>query len=242
MESFDQNEIAKKYNSIDTIWKINDKWHWATHKAISEFISTEYSKLEPIPASILNAGSGGNNYSMPSSITTHIDLAEKRLMTCEKKIVGTIENIPQPSESFDLIVCVGSVINYCDPVKAIGEFERVSSSLSTLILEFENSRTLELVGSKVYNRKALLTDTFYNGQKERLWYYSESFIIEILESNNYKIKKIKRFHILSPFIYRYSKREKFAAFFKKFDFLVRHIPFLGRNSSNVLILAQKGIN
>jgi SAM-dependent methyltransferase len=234
-----RDEIAKRYNLREEIWSKKDKWHWITFKIISHFISKIYPSLTPSPKAVLNAGSAGNNYCISPELVTHIDLAQTKLENCENAIIGSIENIPKSEETFDLIVCVGSVINYCDPVKAIGEFNRVSRSKAKLILEFENSKTLELIGKRTYGKKTVLTDTFYGNQTERLWYHSESFIREILEENGYEILACKRFHIFSPLLYRLTKKINVSVLFSKVDAIFRLIPFLRKNSSNVILVAQK---
>jgi ubiquinone/menaquinone biosynthesis C-methylase UbiE len=232
-------EISDQYNNLSQIWQESDKWHCVTHKMIQQFIQKETNKINLSQAKILNAGSAGNNYCLSDQNVIHIDLAEKKLKNCKNAIVGSIENIPNYNNSFDIIVCVGSVINYCDPVKVLQEFSRTLKPGGTLILEFENSHTLELILKTGFNKKAVLTDTFYNHKSERIWYFSETFIKEILSEMHFKITSIKRCHILSPLIYRFIKNESLSSFFSKFDPLSRIIPGLNKFSSNTILIAHK---
>ncbi|UAY53231.1 class I SAM-dependent methyltransferase [Ferruginibacter albus] len=239
MDSINQDEVAKKYNSIDLIWDENDKWHWYTHEVISKFITINIQNLNAENLNILNAGSAGNNYNIPDDHMFHIDIAEDKIFNIKNAIIASIENIPLGNEFFDMIICVGSVLNYCDPIKAIQEFGRVIKYDGRLIIEFENSYTLELIGKKGFNKKAVLTDTFYNHKPEKLWFFSENFIREILEENGFAILSFKRFHMLSPLIYRITKNEKFSSWFSIFDSFISYLPSVKKFSSNVILLVQK---
>jgi ubiquinone/menaquinone biosynthesis C-methylase UbiE len=227
------DEVAKNYNNLDIIWDKNDKWHWYSHFQIADFIKKNVAINND--SKVLNAGSGGNNYGLPDQNVTHLDIAQKKILNYPKYVVGSIENIPIYDEKFDLIICVGSVLNYTDPVAAINEFERLSKKGTHLILEFENSKTLELIFSKNYNKKAVLRDTFYNKRKEKIWYFSEEFICEILNENKFSVQLEKRFHLFSPLVYKIFNSETFAAKFSIFDNFFRVIPFFKSNSSNVIL-------
>ena len=161
MDSLDASAIASKYNSLNKIWDEEDKWHSWTFKRINQYISKvrkQYSNHYSLI--ILNAGSGGNSYGFDGETMFHIDIAEEKISTQKNYHVGTIELLPYADKYFDLIICVGSVINYCDPVKVISEFKRVLKTRGELIIEFENSNTLELIGKKTFNAKSVLTETF----------------------------------------------------------------------------------
>jgi|ERR1043165_7089835 ubiquinone/menaquinone biosynthesis C-methylase UbiE len=240
MQQIDIKEVAKKYNGIETVWDSNDKWHLITHKMIKDFIwsasseITQWHKLK-----ILNAGSCGYSYGLDEQNITHIDIAEQKLVNIKNAIVGSIEDIPLSRESIDMIICVGSVLNYCDPVKVLSEFKRVLAKDGYLILEFENSRTFELLGKSSFNKRAALVETFYHGQKEKLWFFAESYIRELGELNGFEITKIARCHILSPLVYRFSKNENFASKYSKWDHFCSRVPYLRNFSSNTVFLLRK---
>lgn len=241
MEGIEQNEVAKNYNLITEIWDNNDKWHQRTHKMISKFI---YDSLKKIPDLInftaLNAGAGGNSYEISVEKLINIDLAYNRIYNSTNPILANIENMPIKSEKIDLIICVGSVINYCDPIKVISEFKRVLKKDAIFILEFEDSQTLELIGTKNFNKKVVLQDTFYFNRKERLWYFSGMFIKDMLKLHEMKILKTDKCHFISPLVYRITKNENIASMFGMFDSFVKYIPYLNRLSSNTIYFARKG--
>ena len=47
-------------------------------------------------------------------------------------------DLPFAENSIDNILCVGSVLNYCDAIAAISEFNRVFKYNGHLILEYES--------------------------------------------------------------------------------------------------------
>lgn len=237
----DQDKTKNKYNELEEIWNSKDKWHLHTHNMISVFIESTIQKYPLIKESkILNAGSAGNSYSLDERNILHIDIADKKLKHLENSLIASIESIPLPSEAFDTIICVGSVINYCDPIVAIQELSRVLKKGGKMILEFENSNTLELWGTKRFNQKAILVNTFYEGE-EIIWFFSEKFIEEILSINNLKVLSSDHCHIISPLIYRMTKNIHVSARFCKLDKIFKHLPLFKTVASNTIILAEKTI-
>jgi SAM-dependent methyltransferase len=237
-------DVATKYNAIEVIWNESDKWHLRQKRMISDFIS---ESLASIPnhqhLKTLNAGSAGYSYNLNEENILHIDIAQNKISHLPNSLVADIQNLPldalQFSKPFDLIICVGSVINYCDPISVFIEFNKIISKNGYMILEFENSFTLELIGKSTFNQRAVLIDTFYNGKPEKIWFFSERYVRELAVLNGYKILAVKRAHILSPLIYRLFKKESFAASFGALDKFCSHIPLLKKFSSNTIFLFIK---
>ena len=152
MEGISLEDVAKKYNSINEVWSREDHWHQWTKKSIKEFINKEFTSLT-LPESyyVLNAGSAGYSYGLDEQNIIHIDIAEKKVNQLPNHVVGDIQNLPFANEQFDLVICVGSVINYCDPIPVLSEFSRAQKNGGYLMLEFENSKTWELLGKKTFN-------------------------------------------------------------------------------------------
>ncbi len=240
MPSIDPKYIADKYNSMNLVWNPADKWHLVTHKMIADFI---HNSLFQIGISdykcILNAGSAGNNYNINGQKLFHIDLAAKKLINISNSIVGNIEQIPFKDKTFDLIICVGSVLNYCDPLFVFSEFSRVIKISGYIILEFENSLTFELLGKTGFNKGVTLVETFYYGSKETIWYFSETYIKNLIELYKFEILRTDKCHIISPLIYRIIKNEKLASIFATLDPFLIHFPIINRFSSNSVLLLQK---
>lgn len=240
MEEIDLREVAQKYNSIPEIWDAKDKWHSKTRNAIKDFVWYSFGKIHNVQnLKILNAGSAGYSYELPEKHIVHIDVAKNKMSHLSNAIVANIQNMPIRNNQFGLIICVGSVLNYCDPLKTIEEFSRVLDKYGYIILEFENSRTLELLGTSDFNKKVALRDTFYFKKKERLWYFSEQFIQEVFDLNQIEIIRVDRCHIISPLIYRFTKNEDFSALFGSLDSFFKYIPVINKLSSNTIFLARK---
>jgi len=231
--SIDPNRVSDFYNNTNEIWSKEDQWHYKTYLEINNFISNTISANND--SKILNAGSGGTSYGIDDKIMTHLDIASELINNKENKIVGSIESIPIQDNNFTNIICVGSVINYCDPVKVIKEFSRVLSDKGSLILEYENSKTLELIFNEDLNKKVVLRETFYKEQKIFLWYFSEIYITKLLKINGFEILEIKRFHIISALVYRITKNANFSSKFQKLDSFFRDIPFINKYSSNIIL-------
>lgn len=234
MEEFDANEIKAFYERVDTVWPKNDKWHNLNQKEIKKFIY----RVPLQNCKILNAGSGGNNYDLNVDMY-HVDVAESKIKNYKNHIVSSIENMPFDDNSFDIVICVGSVLNYCDALKAINEMARVLSKNGLLILEFENSYSFEFKNTKAYKANAAVVTTNYFNTPHRMWVYSLDYVCRLLRENNLVPSNIYPFHILSSFAYFHNKNENKAAKYALFDKIFRHIPIIQKHSGNVILLGKK---
>lgn len=243
MAGIDPKEVAKRYNDLDIIIDDDDKWHLITKRTISGFIHDSLKSISGSNISkILNAGSAGYSYGLDEGNITHVDVADKHLADLKNAVVSNIEKMPFDKKEFDIIICVGSVLNYCDPVSVVKEFARVIKDGGHVILEFENSRTFELLFKKGYNQSALYVETFFDahGDKEKIWYFSEDLIKKLLSSYGWKVLREQRFHILSPLIYRLTGNASFSSRFCRLDNLLKKIPWVGKLSSNVIYCISTG--
>lgn len=237
MTGIDPKKVAKRYNDLEIIIDNDDEWHLATKKSISTFLHKTIESLSNANnAKILNAGSAGYSYGLDEMNMTHVDVADKHLVHLRNAVVASIDKMPFSNEQFDLIICVGSVLNYCDPIAVMKEFSRVLKTNGHIILEFEQSRTFELLFKKGYNQSALFVETFFDahGDKEHIWYFSEDYITRLIASHGWHIKAIERFHILSPLFFRLTRDSSFAARFSKWDKILSYIPWFRKLSSNVI--------
>lgn len=240
MDHLNQDVIAEKFNRMNEIWQLNDRWHWYTHKKINKYIKNFiYNSNIDKNNLILNAGSGGNDYGLEAYNILHVDIAKEKIKKYPKYILSSVEKIPVESNSFDICICVGSVINYCSPESSLTELQRVLKPGGCLILEFEKTNSLELIGSKYFNKSAIIVPTFYNRKPEKLWMYDEKYIFEVLERNKFRSINFERFHIISPLIYKLCKNENFASYFASIDFVFKFIPMLKKFSSNIILTCKK---
>ncbi len=239
----DESQVANQYNGIETIWDKDDKWHWYTKEQIRKFIKKclPNQKLKD-GFIIFNAGSGGNNYSIPDDYMIHLDIADRKIKEKKRYIVGSIKNIDMKDNSVDMIICVGSVLNYCSSATmAIKEFGRILKPGGSIILEYETTNSYEYKGTSSYQKSVVYNvETFYGGKAELLNMYSQNYINTILQFNGFKTKKTKRFHIFSPCHLKNKgitlEETNRAANMVRWDPIAR---FLTKNCSNIILLATK---
>ena len=235
----DINSVKYMYNEMKEIWPQSDKWYCYTYSQIFNYltaISKKYCFSQK--TLILNAGSGGNTYNIPG-IHYHIDIAEQKLKDIPHSYIGNIENTSFEDNMFDVCICVGSVINYCDAMMAIGEMRRVLKERGLLILDYDQSRSLEFLGTSHFGKTADIIETFNSGYIDKTWIYSPKYISSILKRQNFNILNINYYHLLSSLAYRILQDENKASNFTKYDKIIKHIPILNKLSCNVILCSQK---
>lgn len=161
MNTVDLNEVKNFYNATPEIWAADDQWHqWSLGQIQGYLNGITFSSQD----SVLNAGSGGNSYNISCGEMVHVDVAEKKLEGIPNAVVSSVESMPFPDARFDSIVCVGSVINYCDAGAVIAEFSRLSKPGAVLVLEFENSGGFEYRKKACYKNPQLLLLSSFKDQ------------------------------------------------------------------------------
>jgi SAM-dependent methyltransferase len=237
----DPSSIRARYSDPTAFAQI-DPWHIFTANAIQREIARVWDLMEVRPdCVILNAGAGGNNLDLLPRNTINLDLSERRIKGSSHPVVGTVEAIPIKNESIDIVVCVGSVINYCDAASTIAEFQRVLKKGGTLILEFESSKSAEFITTKVFARSAAIVETFYCNQPEAVWVYSPSYISNLLHAAELRSRHQFLIHILSPLALLILRNVRAATFIARLDRLAKPVSFLGQFASNHLVFYQKCI-
>lgn len=218
MNDFEE-KCRNLYNEIESAWPDKSMWYDYTRNKISNFIMTHLNGITTPESMILNAGSGGTTYPLDGNYY-HVDIADKRLTGVNNSFVASIENMPFDSEMFDFVICVGSVINYCNALSAIAEFNRVIKNKGVLILEYERSNTGELFLKKEYGRKSCVQIYKYNNQSNhKLWLYSDKYINRILEEYEFEIDKtsIEYYHCISALVNRFKNDEEISGKYSIYD-------------------------
>lgn len=234
-----KEDIAKMYNEMDEIWPDDDKWYNFTHNCVVKYIDSQKQLMNLTEKSlVLNLGSGGNEYNI-DGIHYHVDIAEEKIRHCKNYFVSTAENIPFNNDFFDGGICVGSVINYCDPFAVISEISRTLKLGGYFIIDFEQSESWQFYGLKEYKNDATIITSFNSGYEDRIWIFSLDYIVRILKTYSLKIVNIKRFHLLSPLLYRITKDENKSAKFAKFDSFLKLVPCIRNKSCNIILTVQK---
>jgi len=181
---FKPNELAPRY---DVERFSEDQWHAYSGKRTAKLVSQHLSKHRDLPQSLLNAGSGVYELGIPGWTETAVDLFRNPINARNRAVQGNIESLPFPPRTFGAVVCVGEVLGYCDPQKAIPEFARVLTASGVLICDFGSTLSLRRLFTKEYGRAADLVTDEYNGTPERIWVYDRSYIESLLVSSGFKI-------------------------------------------------------
>jgi len=185
---------------------------------------------------ILNAGSGGKKYKTQSKLY-HLDIAEKTLKGVENAYAGNIIKMPFENNFFDMIVCVGTVINYCEIEKAISEINRVLKKGGILILEYERCGSA-FVLPKLRNNDFTIFDHIYFGEPHQTLLYSDRYVSILLKKHGFVIKKAAKFNVALPFIEMFAS-EEFAHKVHFFEMLFRKLPFISNYAHNRIITCEK---
>jgi len=238
-KQLDMKKIAEIYNKMIDIWPKNDKWYSHTYKTMIKYIAN-YKRQNNFKENslILNVGSAGNEYNIPG-IHYHVDIAEERLKSVENSFIVSAEKLPFDNEMFDGGLCVGSVINYCDPFAVIGEISRTLKKHAFFVIDFEQSNSWQFIGTKNYKSDANIITSFNGGIDDDLWIFSYKHIKNIFTINNLTIQDILYFHLLTPLFYRIFKNEQKAANFVGSDVLIRLLPIFNKKSCNIILTVQK---
>lgn len=223
-----------------TFFSAVDPWHRYTAAEIRREIARRWASLHTgADWIILNAGAGGNDLGLDPPSTINLDISPSRISSMLNPIVASVEALPLSDGSIDTLICVGSVINYCDAAAAISEFGRVVRPGGVVVLEFESSYSAELITQKTYGRSSAVAETFYANQEEVVWVYSPSHIRNLLKAAGLVVFRNVPIHILSPWVLLLSRSQRMATSIAYLDRLVRGVPLLTRWASNHLFFCEK---
>ena len=235
MKEVKESTIRDFYNNVPEIWAKNDYWHQYSHRVIENYLHKQQITRERV---VLNAGSAGNSYGIDCDMY-HVDIAEKKLVGIKNAYVASIEKLPFSDQLFDDVICVGSVINYCDAAAAISEFARVLKPSGRLILEFENSAGFEYRGKAVYSKSADIVTVKFQGHDHTQWLFSKKYILSLMQTFNFKVTDEFGFHILSALALNLSQSESSSVRYTKVDPVLRRIPYFANHANNVILSCEK---
>lgn len=231
MPKLDQEKIKTFYNNVDDVWGDHDAWHEYSKKILSNYINKQTCFLDSI---VLNAGSAGNSYNIDCKVMYHVDIAEEKIKHLKNSVVASIENLPFKENTVDNILCVGSVLNYCDAVNAISELSRVLKSDGHLILEYESSWGFEYIGKKCYKNDACIITTEYIEKQHTQWLYSPIYIDTILKTCQLNILEHYPFHISDGLFSKFMSDE-LAVRLTSVDKLLHKCPFFKKHGNNIIL-------
>lgn len=216
-----------------------DPWHAYAQRVLhSKVLEWYYNACRRRGTRVLNAGSGGSSYGIAEPMT-HLDLFESRVCHHPDYLVGDISAIPATDESYDVVICVGSVLNYADPVSAIRELTRVLRPGGKLILEYERSRSFEHRWEHRHSYACARVTTFYGGVKTHVWTYGDEFVDGLLLASKCRFYREFRFHGASTVALACSGSPAFATYFTFADRWLAQCWPVRNIASNRLVLVEK---
>ena len=233
--NIDIEKTRKFYEEMDSVWPENDNWHKYSKVTIEKHLSELKFNEEML---VLNAGSGGNDYGFQNEMY-HVDITENKIDKFSKFYVASVDNLPFENNFFDIVICVGSVINYTEAFKTLSELTRVLKINGTLVIEFESSWGLEHSNTSCFMKDSSIVTLKYNNQDHKQWLYSPNYIKALLNVNNLRIQKHSKWHYLSGLNYRITKCENDAAKWVKFDKICSKLPLLKHHSNNIMFKCIK---
>ncbi len=240
MDSSTLSSIARhRYNSRPDIWLAEDPWNTYTHQRIGQVVRRLALRLDLSDKIALNLGSGGQDYGLEAATMVHADLAELRLPRSGFSVAGTALSLPFRSDSFDFILFVGTVLNYCDAVAAISEIARVLKPGGTVLMEFESSSAAEYLGQPEFSKAAVLVSKIFHRVEEPLWVYRPAHVASLLRAVGIEVTHDEGFHIGTGLAYLVLRSERLVMPFAGLDRLLstsRPFRFL---AANRVFLARK---
>ena len=231
-----RESASSLYGAGQEIWDANDAWNEHKRRNIEAFI-LQTTSASQIPNRILDAGCGMTAYDWMLNDRVNLDRFFSQLQDKPNAVVAELEQLPFEDCSFNLIFCIGSVLNYVSAIEAITELSRVSAKGCRLYLHFETSSSFEQFGRNGWNASVKFIKTINAGRPDAIWVYSPAFILRSLAIANFRILRQRRFHIFSALMSRFGFAQPTAAMATKFDALGRFM--FNFFADDIIVLAEK---
>lgn len=216
-----------------------DAWHEHAQKIVHGITRSWFYAMGGLKdAKVLNAGSGGSDYGITAPMS-HLDLIGSTVAHLPNFLIGDISCMPVEDSSFDVILCVGSVLNYADPIRSVAECHRVLRPGGLLILEYERSGSPEYWRKHGLSSPCARVDSFYGRQQTQLWVYGDEFIDGLLVIQGFKKQKEFRFHGLTSVALAMTGSPNVAAKFCWGDRCIANVWPFNRAASNRILAVKK---
>lgn len=174
-----------------------DEWHKHCGERTRLLIARWLPAPGPEWRMMLNAGPGVYDVEAAGYEQYLLDLFTLPLKGRPQAVCGRIEQMPFTDGAFDVVVCVGEVIAYCDPARAFTEFNRVLREGGLLIFDYPSSRSPRHWFTERFGRSADIFRDEYNETEEPIWIYSPAYIKTLLDRNSFKVGARAGTHLLS---------------------------------------------
>lgn len=234
MMQIEYDDVKDFYNEHIDCWN-DDLFSKMTTSFIDDYVNAYVRTLTEEDV-VLNAGSGGKTYTTRASMV-HVDIAENTLVGCSNAYVCNILDLPFEHRTFDCVICVGTVINYCEIEKALAELSRVSKDEAYLILEYERSGS-GFLENGIRNLDRVVFNHEYFDVPHKNLLYSDELVKSILEKNGFHILEAKYFNTSIPWLERYIS-DDLAHKLVFLEDIMQKITYFSRYSHNCILLCRK---
>lgn len=224
------------YGDGQKIWHAHDAWNVHKRAGIEAFVRRHCLQYLCSENLVLNAGAGSERYGWMPAAAVNSDLFLAQVQQLPRAVVSDICQLPFPDELFDVVVCVGSVLNYASMLEALTEIHRCLRTGGHAIIHFESSNSFEQWFSSNWNRAVARIETINSGRADKIWVYSPRFVSSLMESIGLKTRRRSQFHIASAAASRLGIKQQTAARFAALDGL---LSFAGWAADDHIILAEK---
>lgn len=224
------------YGEGQPIWDPNDHWNARKVREIDRFCARHLPGLVRRNARVLNAGSGSHTYPWMPTEAVFVDKFAAQIRGRQNAVVADIERLPFEDGTFDLVICVGSVLNYASAIEALTELARVMAAGARLVLHFETSSSLEHLFTARWRAPVALLRTINSGRPDTIWVYSQAFVRRNLRRLGLEIERQHAFHICSSALLRLGLPQRIAAYAQMLDGIVRPLPSL---ADDIILIARK---
>lgn len=237
MDGPDSKEVRKTYGWIEPSHD-EDGWHRYTSQVLSSELSSVFRDATQFQR-VLNVGCGGFHYRLPLEATQCVDIIAKGRPGCRSVIVANVESLPFPNRKFEVVVCVGSVMNYTDATRCVSECARVLIPGGILVLEFERSESAAHWFKEAHYQRAWPVQTQYKGIPHRFWVYSERAVRDLLLRNRLRVVRAHHFHLLGAWVSRIFGFSPISTLCSRLDPILSSSKLMRQNAGNVLLVCRK---
>jgi hypothetical protein len=231
-----RRSVARLYGKANSNWPKGDAWNEHKHQETERFILRTGSKILQNAKHVLDAGAGNSSYEWMPATCISLDRHYRQISKKQKAVVGNVERMPFADYYFDLVVCIGSVLNYASAAETLNEFARITAAGGYIYLHFETSTSFEHLLSPVWGASVSLAKTTNASRADYVWVYSPKYILALLAGLQFKVIQSARFHTLSALCCRLGISQTKAYRLARLD---RFVAPLGYFADDAVILAQK---
>jgi hypothetical protein len=231
-----RGSARRLYASRSANWPQDDGWNAYKHQEIERFILKTGLDIVRGAQRTLDAGAGDSTYHWMPPRCISLDRYKFQLTRKANAVVGDIERMPFSDSAFDLVICVGSVLNYLSAAEAMNEIARIIASQGYLFLHFESSKSFEQIFSRSWGALAYFNKTTNGSQTDYVWVYSPNYILSLLRALRFHVIEQARFHILSALACRFGIHQRYACHLAGLDKVAKSLSYF---ADDIVILAQK---